>query len=601
MTGGILNLISYGSENVILNGNPTTTFFKGTYSKYTNFGLQKFRIDYEGQRQIQTGTRTRLEFKVPRYADLLWDTYLVVTLPDIYSSAYFNQEGTNSQGNNGSYVPYDFRWIDELGTTMIEEIEVVVGNATLARYSGEYLSILNSRDSTEPRKQLWNKMTGNIPELNNPAFAEGRQGIYPSVVYLENEDGNPVQPEPSIRRTQLVVPLEPWFGLSSKQAFPLVAVQNNEMSIRVHLRPVDELFRVRNVIDPSGNFDYISPNQNRREFAIQRFLYPPTDPSLNEYNGVSTGSSEFLKMPDTWNADIHIIGTYVFLSEEERQMFARREHKYLIRDVFETDFNNIFGSKMIELDARDCVAHFIWRFRRTDAAERNEWSNYTNWKYRYRKPHQPVQKNPYSFNNAPPDIDPFDKYYTDQDYQESLRKQYRSLGVWGGTVDLDEQFGALHTQLRNSVEGIENQKNILLDLGIVLDGKYREKVLPTSIYQYIEPYARGNNLGGTIKEGIYHYSFGTSMDRYTQQPNGAMNLNNTTRIQFELNTITPPINPESRFEILCEQDEDGTIFQIGTRQNVHDQYMYTYNMRVFEERYNVVHVVGGNVALMFAR
>ena len=37
MPGGIMNLISVGSQNIILNGNPKKTFFKSIYSKYTNF------------------------------------------------------------------------------------------------------------------------------------------------------------------------------------------------------------------------------------------------------------------------------------------------------------------------------------------------------------------------------------------------------------------------------------------------------------------------------------------------------------------------------------------------------------------------------------
>ena len=53
MAGGLLNLVSYGNQNVILNGNPTKTFFKSTYAKYTNFGMQKFRIDYDGQRDLR--------------------------------------------------------------------------------------------------------------------------------------------------------------------------------------------------------------------------------------------------------------------------------------------------------------------------------------------------------------------------------------------------------------------------------------------------------------------------------------------------------------------------------------------------------------------
>ena len=47
MAGGLLNLIAYGNQNIIMNGNPTKSFFKTKYVKYTNFGLQKFRIDQQ--------------------------------------------------------------------------------------------------------------------------------------------------------------------------------------------------------------------------------------------------------------------------------------------------------------------------------------------------------------------------------------------------------------------------------------------------------------------------------------------------------------------------------------------------------------------------
>lgn len=597
MTGGLLNLISYGSENVILNGNPTTTFFKGVYAKYTNFGLQKFRIDYNGQRHLQTGTRSQFNFTIPRHADLLWDTYVMITLPDIYSPAYYHEGRLNSNDTQTSYVPYEFRWVDELGTTMIEEVEIQVGGATITRYSGEYLSILNARDSTKPRRELWNKMTGNVPELNNPAMAEGRNGIYPTVIYLEDEEGTSVQPEPSIRGREIAIPLEPWFGTTSKQAFPLVAVQNNEMTIRIHFRPVEQLFRVRNVNDTTNEeFNYVAPSQNKPEFAIQRFLYPPTDASFSEFNGISVDSDEFSKMPETWNADIHLVGTYVFLSEDERRLFAEREHTYLIRDVFEYDYPNIQGSSVVELDARDCVSTFIWRFRRSDVPDRNEWSNYTNWEYSGVLPVQPIQLNPFDSSEGANN-----KYYTDKVYTNNQVERYQRMDVWAGTANIKSQIGALYTQQRNSVEGMKNQKDILLDMAIVLDGKYRENLFPSNIYRYIESYARGNQLGGNIKDGVYLYSFGTSMDRYAIQPTGAMNLNHFRKIQFEFNTINPPVNPEGNFENICEVDENGNSFIIGTRKQIWKQYEYNFDMRVFEERYNIVHIRSGNVGLMFAR
>ena len=52
MPGGLLNLVAIGQENVILTGNPKKTFFTCSYKKHTNFGLQRFRIDYQGQKTL---------------------------------------------------------------------------------------------------------------------------------------------------------------------------------------------------------------------------------------------------------------------------------------------------------------------------------------------------------------------------------------------------------------------------------------------------------------------------------------------------------------------------------------------------------------------
>ena len=97
MTGGLMNLVAYGTENLLFNGNPKKTFFKATYNKYTNFGLQRFRIDFEGSKILNEKTNTVLNFKIPRYAELLYDTYLVINLPNIYSPLYNFQaeEGTS--------------------------------------------------------------------------------------------------------------------------------------------------------------------------------------------------------------------------------------------------------------------------------------------------------------------------------------------------------------------------------------------------------------------------------------------------------------------------------------------------------------------------
>ncbi len=52
MAGGLLNLVAVGNQNLFLTGNPNKTFFKFVYSKYTNFGLQRFRLDSEVTRNL---------------------------------------------------------------------------------------------------------------------------------------------------------------------------------------------------------------------------------------------------------------------------------------------------------------------------------------------------------------------------------------------------------------------------------------------------------------------------------------------------------------------------------------------------------------------
>ena len=37
MPGGLINIIAYGASNTILTGNPSKTFFKAVYKKYSNF------------------------------------------------------------------------------------------------------------------------------------------------------------------------------------------------------------------------------------------------------------------------------------------------------------------------------------------------------------------------------------------------------------------------------------------------------------------------------------------------------------------------------------------------------------------------------------
>ena len=557
MTGGLMNIVAYGSENLLFNGNPKKTFFKATYNKYTNFGLQRFRIDFEGNKSLNEKTNTILEFKIPRYAELLHDTYLVVNLPNIYSPIYHFQteegnENTDIFDKNGhQFVPYEFRWVEELGTNMIEEIEIYSGGTTLAKYSGEYLNCLKERDYSTSKKELWNRMTGNVNELNDPGNSNGNVNTYPTAFFTDDN----IDIEPSIRGRKIYIPIESFFCDSSKVALPLVALQYQEISIKIEFKPVMNIYTINNVNETPGQngLSYrIRPNKNILEHQMWRFLVPPK----NKF----ASTALYNKNIATWKSDIHLIGTYVFLGQDERRILASNEHKILVKQLYTYNFLDMGGSKTVEIESKDMIANYMWRFRRSDAYLRNEWSNYTNWPYHNVKPQtlELLQDD---------DIPNPSNVYT--------------TGNIGLTTDINPYP--------------VNLKNILIDLGITMDGVYREKILDSGVFNYVEKWLR---TSGNAKNGLYCYNFCLNSNKREYQPSGAMNVNKFKKVFFEFNTIETPINSEGvNVEYICDLEGNA----IGFRKSTAILNEYNFDLKIFEERYNIINITGGRLGLLHAR
>uniref|UniRef100_A0A6C0KHJ9 Major capsid protein N-terminal domain-containing protein n=1 Tax=viral metagenome TaxID=1070528 RepID=A0A6C0KHJ9_9ZZZZ len=560
MAGGLLNIISVGNANVILTGNPTKTFFKCVYSKYTNFGLQKFRIDYDGLRDLRLTDPSTFTFKIPRYADLLMDTYVVISLPDIWSPIY-----QPSSSNNYQWAPYDFRWIDNLGTHMIKEINITCGSLTLQKYSGEYLAAMVERDFNSEKKRLFDTMSGNISELNDPANAFGRQNTYPSAFYTENSAGA----EPSIRGRDLYIPINTWFTLDSCCAFPLISLQYNELVVNVTLRPVQELFKVRDVFDATNNFPYMQPDFNQAQFNMYRFLQTPPAVDLKPDN--------YSDKTTTWNADVHLLSTYCFLSKEERELFASQEQVYLVKDVFEYNFQNITGSKIVKLTSAGMISSWMWFLRRNDAYMRNEWSNYTNWPY----------KNIPQDIQIAPDTTNFTTNYVGSDGE--------IYGPGKNPPATNATYGT-NTGLFYSGDFFQqNHKEILETAGIRLNGDYRENLMTRGIYDYVEKYTRTN---GFAKEGIYCYNFCLHTSPFKYQPSGAINMSKFKTIELEITTYIPTVNTDSAtYDLYCDLSGNS----IGVRKQNWQLYDYNFDMTLFEERYNVLSFIGGNCGMLYAR
>jgi len=560
MAGGLMQLVSQGQANQILNGNPSKTFFKCTYKKYTNFGKQNFRIDYDGTPQLSLTAESTFTFKIKRYADLLMDCYICVTLPNIWSPILPPQTYQNSDGTTvySPWVPYEFKWIKNLGAQIISRITINCGNQQLQQYSGQYILASAHRDLSGRKLKLFNEMIGNIPELNDPADS----GIhakkeYPNAFYTTS----PAGAQPSIMGRTLWIPLGSWFNLLSTQAFPLVALQYNELSINVSFRPINEWFTIRDVMDYTNNFPVVAPNFNQYYMQFYRFLQTPPDEEL--------GPTSYVDKRTNWFADINLNCTYCFLSDDESTIFAKNEQKYLIKQIYEKPFYNITGQNKVDLDSLGMVTSWMFYLQRSDVNLRNQWSNYTNWPFEY----------------LPDDIVPAS---TSGDYPNPDPAGPPTLGP--GL----EPDGTLSKLYVTGVYNPQNLKEILVALGILLDGQYRENMLPAGVYNFVEKYIRTPSFA---ENGLYCYNFCLDTDPTKVQPSGAMNMSRFTNVQLEFTTISPPTDPYAQVLTICDPNT-GDI--VGINKPTWRIYNYNYNLYIMEERINMVIFVGGNAGLLYA-
>jgi hypothetical protein len=559
MAGGLLNLISIGQQNIILNSNPQKTFWKTTYKKYTNFGKQNFRLDYTGTPTLNLTTESTFNFSVKRYSDLLMDCYISVQLPSIWSPIMPPQAITNPDGSitYTDWTPYEFKWIDNIGAQIISRVSITCGNQLLQQYSGQYILASAQRDFSSQKLDLFNKMIGNEVELNDPANYDGRSGNYPNAFYTTS----PAGAQPSINGRLLSIPLGAWFNLVTSQAFPLIALQYNELQISVSFRPINEWFTIRDVVDPANNYPEVAPNFNQLYMQLYRFLQTPPDEELGPISYVDTRT--------LWNADINLNCTYCFLSNDEADVFAKNDQRYLFKQIYEKPFYNVTGQNTINLDSMGMVISWMFYLQRSDANLRNQWSNYTNW---------PFKTMPQGITAAPdtgsyPNPDP------------------------SGPATIGPGTNADGTPSNLYITGIYNPQNIqyiLVALGILVDGQYRENVLPENVYNYVEKYVR---TAGNAPNGLYCYNFCLNTNPFEIQPSGAMNMSRFTTIQFEVTTITPPVDPYAQVLTICDP-ATGDI--VGINKPTWRIYDYNYNLFVIEERVNQIIFTGGNAGLLYA-
>ena len=555
MAGGLLNLVAYGNQNIIINGNPDKSFFKIKYLKHTNFGMQKFRVDHKQTNNAQLVSESSFTFTIPRYADLLMNVFLVFKLPKIWSPIF---------NINNELRPYEFKWIKNIGTQIIKEVKFTIGNTEIQKFNGSYLQNIIERDFDYKKKELFDLMIGNTNELNDPANYLNRNNHYPNAYnYNNNSDISGI--EPSIYDKTIYVPINSWFSMLNSSALPLICMQYDNLKIEFIFRPIVELFTIKDINYSINHSNYVDirADQNKENFGYYRFIQPPPvrDISLD---------SIYNDQRNNVNFDFHLITTQCFLDSEERTLFANNNQEYLIKQVKTYEEKRINKTNKIKIETNGLVSNWMWYIQRNDIKNRNQWSNYTNWPYENIIPYNVKNLNNKDISNN----SNFTNFYQD--------------------FSLNDLSNIYITDYLPDIYKQQNFKTILDKFAIICDGKAREEDFDSGIYDKIEKYIHTN---GNTKDGLYHYSFSLNTDSSKYQPTGAFNTSKFKTIEFEYNLKTPPLNKEAvNFTTFCDSVTNEII---ATTQEPTSIYHYSYDLHLFEERYNILEFHSGTAQLLY--
>ena len=236
------------------------------------------------------------------------------------------------------------------------------------------------------------------------------------------------------------------------------------------------------------------------------------------------------------------MSTYCFLSGDEAKQFASMPQQYLIKSVYEWNYENVTGSRRVWLQSSlGMISSWTFYFQRSDAYLRNEWSNYTNWAY---------SQKPVGLIPAPIELETDPCPWTPPIcYDPSSTVECYGPG-WNPALNEPTEY------YMTRASSVENQKDILLNLGILLDGKYRENVLDAGIYNYLEKYTSSR---GSAPDGLYCYNFCLNTEPTEFQPSGAINASKFSTIELEFTTFYPPLDPSANFLTICDPETNVPI------------------------------------------
>lgn len=119
-------------QDVYLTGNPSISFFKALYKRYTSFAIESIETTFSGS----VGFGKRVTVTIPRNGDLLHHLFLEITL--------------TKHASNASFYPAE---------QFVKEVELEIGGQRIDKLYSDWFRIFSELYHSAEEKAAYKKMT----------------------------------------------------------------------------------------------------------------------------------------------------------------------------------------------------------------------------------------------------------------------------------------------------------------------------------------------------------------------------------------------------------------------------------------------------------
>ena len=489
-----------------------------------------------------------------------------------------------------SSIDNKFKWVDSIGTSIINYVKFYINDTLIEKIEGEYISIYFNNLLSDDKLNIYNQIIGNIDDVKRT------RGKVDNKYFAGKFNQN----IPTIIGRKIIVPIPLWFTKYRGQELPLISLDKSKIQVEIELKAINKLYTViekkqlilensldidGNVIDHSGEqkigknneilYDNNTINHEQRKAPIKK-----TD-EIKYF--LESNENNFWPLKPKLNIE------YVYLDDQERKIIKSMDHQYLIERVQNSEFIGLYNDEIIELRLFNPTKELYIVPYRDDVMENNQFTNFSNLDYKGQ------EENIYNYQNHLLEVintmpnKNFSKlglFRTDKDKTTDLKIDKNELNIdedryieseQAFTIDdISEILKIWNYRDINDIPAItaDNYRyftsNIVESIEIKFNGDIRQASRENTYYENIVPYMCHSNR----QDGVLVYSFSLEPEKY--QPSGACNFSNIKDAILEI------------------KFKNTTLYESEGKKNV------KYNMKIYNTTYNILKIYDNTCQLLFS-